>query len=381
MLQDTVRTEFEKRFKRQPTHIVLSPGRINLMGEHTDYNLGFVLPAAIGYYMCLAIAPNGTEECNVFSLDYNEAESFSINRDLPTSKKWLNYIIGVTSQLSDKIGGYDLVFNGNVPEGSGLSSSAALSCGTGYAISYAFSLNVAKWDLARIAQKTEHDFINVKCGIMDQFACLFGLTNHALLLNCATLEYEEISFDLSGYKFLLLNSNVPHELNESEYNDRREESQIAINYLIQRFDSVSNYQDVNARMLKESANEMDSTNWKRAYHITKENQRVHDLSRALKLRNFEEAGNILNQGHDSEKDFYEITCNETDYLVDKLNKYDSILGARQVGGGFGGCVLALAKDKDLDTLLEEVNKDYKKKFGLKTTHIPVNISKGCHLVD
>lgn len=356
-----------------------APGRINIMGEHTDYNLGYVLPAAIDHHMYIGFAKNDTGTFNAYSIDYDQTESVALSEVAPSDVSWLSLIAGVVDQLKDKIQGFDLAFYGDIPEGAGLSSSAALCCGTGFGIDQLFDLQLEKWDIAKIAQNSEHNFAGVKCGIMDQFASMFGLTNHVLILDCADLTYQESEIDTAGYKFILVDSNVKHELNESDYNARREESADALQRLKGMDKKVHNFRDVSLEFIQNL--ESEDVWWKRAYHIISENQRVLDISKALKEKKIDLVGKLLNEGHYSERYFYEITCAETDFLVEELNKEETLLGARQVGGGFGGCVLGIVKDQEIDQMIERVNAKYKKAFGKTTRRIPIVISRGCHLIE
>ena len=376
-----IEDHFRKRYKIGAEIIVQSPGRINIMGEHTDYNNGYVLPAAIDHYMYIAVSKNQSDKANLYSIDYKEDYTISLNDSIKrVDSAWVNLINGVLSQLSNRIGGIDLAFGGNIPEGAGVSSSAALCCGIAYSLSELFDLGLKKWEIAKIAQKAEHDFALVQCGIMDQFACLFGLTNHVLLLNCKTLEYEESEIDISGYKFVLLNSNVKHNLEDSAYNSRKFESGEALKILQKSNSEIQSYQDVTLKMLDETRNEMSETVWKRAFHVVSENTRVIQINNELKSGHYEKVGQLLTEGHNSEKNYYEITCEETDFIVDELNSHKNVMGARQVGGGFGGCVLALMKDADISKVVEKVAKDYKRAFSLKLDNIPIKISRGCHRI-
>lgn len=381
MLENKIRDIFRKKFGKEPEVIVKSPGRINIIGEHTDYNLGYVLPAAIENYMFIGLSKNDSGEFNLYSLDYNESFTASHDTIKESGTSWLNLVYGVIHQLKDDISGFDLVFCGDIPEGAGLSSSAALCCGTGFGISRLFDLNIENWDIAKIAQKSEHDFAHVQCGIMDQFACIFGLTNHVLLLDCLDLSYKESPIDISGHKFVLINSNVKHELNESDYNARRKESAKALEIIQSRFPEINSYRDVTESLMNDCKSALSGMLWKRAYHIVSENQRVLDVNDSLRNNNLTHVGELLTAGHHSLKDNYEVTCPETDFLVEELIKDKNFYGARQVGGGFGGCVLAIAKDANINEVLEVVNKHYKREFRKKITKIPIRISKGCHVVD
>ncbi len=371
---------FTAHFGHAPDVVIKSPGRINIIGEHTDYNDGFVLPAAIDYYMYIGITKRNDEKIVIHSIDYDETEEVDLQHIERSGNGWLNLILGVVSQMKSKLGGFNLGFGGNIPEGAGLSSSAALCCGTTLALSELFELKLEKWDIIRTAQRSEHEFALVECGIMDQFACMFGLTNHVLLLDCKSLTFQESEFNLGGYKFVLLNSNVKHNLVESDYNNRKRESAEALKLLKSMHPRAESFQDVQLKMLEEDQVKIPTKLWKRAYHIVSENQRVLNVNVELKSGNYERVGRLLTEGHASLKDYYEVTCQETDFLVDELNKSSKVLGARQVGGGFGGCILALVKDMDVDHVIGEVSASYKKTFSIKLDNIPIKIARGCHRI-
>jgi len=378
MLESKIKRVFTSNFGTTPDVIAKAPGRINIIGEHTDYNLGYVLPAAIDHYMYIGLIKNHTNTFNIYSVDYDINTSFQIDQIAPSDLSWLNLIKGVVDQLKDRIAGFDLVFCGDIPEGAGLSSSAALCCGTAFAISNLFDLNLEKWDIAKIAQKSEHTYAKVQCGIMDQFASMFGMTNHVLMLDCLTLTYKALEIDISGHQFILLDSNVKHQLNESEYNARSTESADALKRLKSMNDEIETFRDVKLDFLDELKE--DHIWWKRAHHIVSENERVLALSSALEEHNMESVGRLLNEGHLSQRNDYEITCAETDFLVDVLNQEDIMLGARQVGGGFGGCILGIVRDQGINGMIARVNYQYQKEFGKQINKIPIRISKGCHLL-
>lgn len=376
-----VEDHYKNKFSRYPEVVIKSPGRINVIGEHTDYNDGYVLPAAINYYMYVAVSKNNTNKINLYSIDYDESHSCTIEGLKRGESGWANLIYGVVKQLVGRVEGIDLAFGGNIPEGAGVSSSAALCCGVGMALSELFDLKMDKWQLAKVAQKSEHEFALVQCGIMDQFACLFGLTNHVLLLDCKSLEYKESEIDMGGYKFILLNSNVKHSLGDSDYNLRKIESTTALDIFKARGSKVATYQDATLKLIDELKSSMPVHVWKRAFHIVSENYRVEKVNAELKAGNYETVGNLLTEGHNSLKNYYEVTCLETDFIVNELNKHPNVLGARQVGGGFGGCVLALVKDADINRVVGQVALAYKKSFNLKLDDIPIKISRGCHRIN
>ena len=371
----------EKRYDAHEPVVIKAPGRINLMGTHTDYNLGFVLPASINYQICTAMTPNDTDHCRIYSIDFDQEVTVSLSEIKPGDTTWLNLILGVVNQLKERIGGFDLVFTGNIPRGSGLSSSAALCSSLAFGLSELFGLQLEKWDMAKLGQKSEHEFAGVQCGIMDQFASLFGETGKVLKLNCLSLTYESISFDIKGHQLFLFNSNVPHALHESAYNDRSNESAEALSFLKSKEAGITSFQDLDAATLEKYVRKLSNVGYRRARHIITENARVNQMSEALATGRFAEAGQLLLESHLSQQNDYEVTCEQTDFLVQSIMQEEAVLGARQVGGGFGGCVLGIAKDEDLDPVFGRLNIQYQARYGLSITPIPIKISEGCHLVE
>lgn len=369
---------FREKFRLNPSVSIKAPGRINIIGEHTDYNLGYVLPAAIDYHIYVGMSKNGTRKTNIYSGDFDQRYEFDLDNLSITGISWLNLVKGVFDQLKDQVEGVDIVLIGDVPVGAGLSSSAALCSATAMALADLFHLPLGRWTLARIAQKSEHIFAGVQCGIMDQFASLFGQKDHVLMLDCNTLDYKPIKVNIEGSRFFLLDSNVKHQLNESEYNARSNESSQALKELKRLFPGINNFRDVSLSDLlgiKE-----DAIWWKRARHIISENNRVLDIVAGLEKDNFQDVGRILFEGHESLKHDFEITCPETDFIVQELQKENMVYGARQVGGGFGGCVLVFTKDEALNEMVEQVGMKYKSQFNISLRYLPINFSDGCHRI-
>lgn len=371
---------FEAKYRRIPDITILSPGRVNLMGEHTDYNDGLVFPAAINYHIYVLIAKREGDRCRVDSLDFDEQVEFDLGDIHEIDQKWANLILGVAHQLSDQIGGFDLLFTGNIPVGAGLSSSAALCCGVALGLTELFGIKKTRWELAKIAQRSEHAFAHVHCGIMDQFACLFGKKDHAMMLDCQTLEYQATAFDLADHTLILFNANVPHALRDSAYNDRRKESAKALAIIQQGESEVTNYQDLNLATIDRYRETLGDTVWRRVRHIVSDNRRVVEMGETLAAGDFDRAGQMLTQAHQSLKDYYEVTCPETDFLVEAFTQHPEVKGARQVGGGFGGCILALAQVQGIDVLTGQLNESYQKHFDKKITLIPIQISEGCRVI-
>lgn len=375
--KNTVESAFKLKFNQQPSLIVQSPARINLMGEHTDYNGGLVFPAAIDKYIYFAISKSSTTE--IVSLNQSQNLKIDLENLSFVNHTWQNYFLGVIDILKSKhqlkLQNFSLVFGGNIPLGAGLSSSAALTCGFIFSLNNLFELNLDKWQIAKIAQQCEHDYIGLQCGIMDQFAVLFGSKNAALILDCTTLSFETVNFDLGKYSFLLCNSKVSHNLANSAYNERFNQCQQALSIINQsgnNFNNLSEIQEQHLNLLKEN-----KTVFNRALHVFFENERVKLLKNALLKNDLLEAGNLLNQSHESLRDLYEVTCPETDYLFEYLNSFVEVLGSRQMGGGFGGCMLILVKTSKIENLKKEVSTNYKNQFNLDAEFYEINISDGC----
>jgi len=351
---------FLKKFKQEATLLIQSPTRINLIGEHTDYHGGLVLPAAIDFYIYFAIAKTATPV--VFISDENKQEQFAYELDedieLASLSQWRKYFFGTIKILQEKyqLGGFQLIKLGKAPVGAGVSSSAALCCGFIFALNELFSLGLDRWQMAHVAQRVEQEYVGLNCGIMDQFAVLFGESQACLRLDCSNLEYTSHTFDLIGGQFFLANSMVKHNLAQSAYNDR-----------------VSEYAELN-----KVPNPLRVRN-PRHRHFESENKRVDAMISCLEKGCLKEAGTILNEGHLSLKDDFEVTCEETD-LLQKLFVESGALGARQMGGGFGGCMLVLAKDHLLKELKEKVSIQYQKVFGLNLEYHDINIVDGVKLI-
>lgn len=374
---------FEKLFHQKPTHIFLSPGRINIIGEHVDYNDGFVLPAAINKYVCLAFSLNQTSECTIVAKDLNDAIKFDINENLqPHKKMWVNYIFGVLHQLKMKqfpIKGFNVVFSSTIPIGAGLSSSAAVECGFGYALNQLFNFGLTKEDIALIGQKSEHTFVGVNCGIMDQFASVFGKKNKAIKLDCNTLEYEYHNADFKKYSLLLLDSNVKHTHLTSGYNDRRKEVEFGLALIKQKFPVVSTFRDCSEKMIFELEEDLGPVIFKRCLFVVKEIQRVLDAVNALEESDFKKLGKLMTETHDGLSKEYEVSCDEIDFLVNAVSNEKTVLGARMMGGGFGGCSINLVEKGSENDLIEKITAQYRTAFGIDLKAYKIKISKGTTL--
>ena len=375
---------FEKIFQKTPDYIFLSPGRINIIGEHIDYNDGFVLPAAINKYICFAISKNENSECTIVAKDLDETYHFNCNNNLkPIDKMWANYILGVVHQLKErefKMQGFNMVFSSTIPMGAGLSSSAALECGVGFAMNSIFNLGLSKKEITLIGQKSEHTFAGVNCGIMDQFASVFGKKNKVIKLDCNTLEYEYHKADFNNYSLLLLDSNVKHTHLTSGYNVRRQEVEEGMSIIKQHFPEVKTFRNCNENIILELREKLGETLFKRCYFVVKEIQRVQDAVIAIENSDFKKLGELMTETHIGLSKEYEVSCDEIDFLVDSVKNENSVLGSRMMGGGFGGCSINLVEKGSENELINKIASQYKTAFGIDLKSYKVKISKGTSFV-
>jgi galactokinase len=378
MNPEPVLRAYQQRFASTPV-VVRSPGRINLIGEHTDYSEGWVLPAAIDKEIVLVLGANGTEQCRVFSSDLQEQVTFSLNDPQRSSSNWANYIIGVVRQLqldNHQLSGFDCVFGGDIPIGAGLSSSAALECGVGYALNEVFELNLQKLSIVRYAQNAESEFVGVNCGIMDQFANMYGLNDHLIRLDCRSLEYQRIQVDFGEYALLLFNSNVKHELGNSEYNVRRAECEQGVHYLQKQYPDIKTLRDCTLDMVESLKPLDDGVVYQRCRYVVEENQRVLTGCKDLMDGNFDAFGEKMYASHQGLSEMYEVSCPELDTLVDLTRDLSPVLGARMMGGGFGGCTINLVQRSAVDEVTEYIQKSYRQAVGKDTVPYQVHIADG-----
>lgn len=380
MLIEKIKKQFIDQFNTKPL-LIQSPGRINLIGEHTDYNDGFVMPAAIDKYIYLAISKNESSEgCSLLSLDYDEAFQFSLSEVKPLENgTWQNYILGVVDGIlkkGKKIAGFQAIFTGDIPKGAGLSSSAALENAFVFALNELFDLGLSKVEMIHISQKAEHTFVGVNCGIMDQFSSMMGIQNKVLLLDCRSLETEEVELNFAGYELLLINSNVKHNLADSAYNQRRAECEEGVRILQKYFPQIKALRDASLEQLASIKSEISDTVFKRCTYIIEENQRVLAMREALENQNINRVGELLFEGHQGMKTQYEITCPEIDFLVAEAQKSKWVIGARMMGGGFGGCTLNLIQKGKSLLFTTQLQVDYQNTFQKELSLHQVKIGKG-----
>ena len=378
-----VNATFIERFSA-PKVSVFSPGRINFIGEHTDYNLGFVLPASINKGIAVAVGLSSDSKSHIYSVDKDELLEVDITQPLKRSEfGWGNYVLGVVDQLQKAgcgLSNFNCVFGGDIPIGSGLSSSAALENGIGFALNELLGLGLDRMKLLHLSQLAEHEFVGVKCGIMDQFSSMMGQKDQAMKLDCRSLDYAFYPVDFGDYHIVLLNSNVEHNLASSEYNVRRAHCEEGIRSMQQMFPEIKSLRDVEMSMLSTCKDDLSEVVYRRCKYIIEENQRVNDFVLALERKDFDKCGNILFTAHEAMRTEYEITCTEIDVLVDLAKQQPGILGARMMGGGFGGCTLNLVHKAHIDAFVDKMISGYKAKTGIELSSYRIAVADGVHLV-
>ncbi|MDQ0639793.1 galactokinase [Pedobacter sp. W3I1] len=376
-----LKNTFKKLFNAEPI-LVRSPGRINIIGEHTDYNGGFVMPAAIDKAIYVAISKREDDEIHLFSESYQQFDISSIKSLKKSDNSWANYILGVADQLKERgyqLGGFNFYIDGDVPLGAGLSSSAAVECATGFALTQLFSLSVPKMDIALIAQKAEQTFAGVNCGIMDQFASVFGKKDHAIMLDCRSMKHIYIPLKLDGYKLLLLNTNVKHALADSAYNKRRSQCEQGVAWVKEHYPNVSTLRDVDLTMLEAYVKPMDLEVYNKCRFVVEEIGRLLTAAEQLENGNLQALGKLMFETHDGLSKDYEVSCKELDFLVEAVKPLDYVLGARMMGGGFGGCTINIVKEEKIADLVEELSSKYLLQFGLKLDSYTVQTDNGTSL--
>jgi galactokinase len=363
LVEDIVKT-FQDYYRREPV-VVRSPGRVNLLGEHTDYNSGFVLPAAIDKEIYLAVAANNTGSLRAYAFDLQEETVISLAPLTPSPRGWANYLVGVVAQFQLAglpVPGFDLVFGGNIPMGAGLSSSAAVACGLAYALNHLFKFNQPRLALAKMAQQAEHQYAGVRCGIMDQFASLYGKTNHVIKLDCRSLAYQYYPCDMSGYRLVLCDTQVKHALASSAYNTRRQECEAGVILLQRHYPHVHSLRDVTLAMLEKHRADFPPQVYLRCSFVVKENARVEGGAADLAGGDLAAFGAKMFASHQGLQQEYEVSCPELDFLAHWAAQDEAVLGARMMGGGFGGCTINLVKQDRLENFAASINQTYERRF-------------------
>ena len=364
---------------------VQSPGRINLIGEHIDYNGGHVLPAAINLNITIGFKKQEGSICDISS---KAKGSFKLDLDQPlkpkTSYQWGNYVVGVVDGIlksrPQKLSAFNCEIESNLPIGSGISSSAALECGIAFGLNSLFNLNLSDLELIKIAQKAEHYFVGTKCGIMDQFAVTMGQKNKLILLNCQTLKYQLIEANIDPYKVVLLNTNVEHKLASSEYNTRRKECEKAMEIIKSKYPDYHHLAEVPVEVIKTIKNELDELVFKRASYVVDEEKRTIHASEVIQNGNLIKFGELMYASHYGLKNNYEVSCKELDYLVEATREYKDILGARMMGGGFGGCTINLINKNFTKKFIKIITQQYKLNFKLDLGVIIAKPQEGLKII-
>jgi galactokinase len=361
--------KFRQLFNEQPL-LVRSPGRVNLIGEHTDYNMGFVLPAAIEKSIYFAIGARTDGTSHLFSLDMNDSHIFSEKELHHSEKGWPNYLLGVVQQLrmaGHLVPGFNCVFGGNIPIGAGLASSAALEAGLVFALNRLFELNIDDLTLAKLTQKAENEFVGVQCGIMDQYINIFGREEHVLQLDCRSLQHQYFQFS-GDVSIVLFDTCVSHSLASSEYNRRRVECSEGVRIIQKLFPDVTHLRDVTSQMLAECKSRLPELIFRRCKYVIEENQRVLDACQALEAQDLKTFGGYMMQSHEGLSHEYEVSCRELDFLVEVVKDVPAVYGSRMMGGGFGGCTINLVENNAVQEVTKMVAEKYKEgcKIDLKT---------------
>jgi galactokinase len=381
MTVSELKQKFIEKYGEGDFHGYFAPGRVNLIGEHTDYNGGFVFPCAISFGAYCMVRKTDRKTVKFASLNLPfEAEVSGDDLNKPIGKEWVNYCIGVFAQFLKKgikfEQGADILIFGDVPNGAGLSSSAALEMVTAMAVNETWEIGLERLELIKMSQKAEHEFAGVMCGIMDQFASGMGKANHAIFLNCDTLDYDLVPVELDGIKIVISNTNSPHKLDSGMYNQRVSECHAAV-------DAISKYKPIKVlaevswdEFLQLEDKIEDEVPRKRARHVISEIARTEQAVKELKAGNIATFGQLMNGSHDSLRDDYEVTGDELDTMVDEARKIDGVLGSRMTGGGFGGCTVSLVKDEAIDTFIAQVGKNYEAKTGLNPKFYVAEIGDG-----
>lgn len=383
MKAEEITAKFEALFGNLPL-IVRSPGRINLIGEHTDYNEGFVLPAAIDKEIYLAFSKSEGDTCSIYSYDYQEMKTFSLLNLTPEPQGWINYITGVVAQLhaaSHPIGAFNCVFGGNIPIGAGLSSSAALENGVCFGLSTLFDLKLDRLSMVKYSLKAEHEFAGVACGIMDQFASMMGKASHAIQLDCRNLAYNYFPLDLGEYQLILCDTKVEHALADSEYNQRRRECEMGVAAVKNYFTGINSLRDVSFEMLDTVKVELPSAVYDRCSYVLEENERLLMGCRLLESGDVVGFGKLMYGSHDGLSKKYEVSCAELDFLVEFTRGRDEVVGARMMGGGFGGCTINLVKKDGKTQLINDIRAAFRERFRRFPEVYEVNITDGTSLLE
>jgi galactokinase len=380
---NSIRNKFRELFGQEAL-IIRSPGRINLIGEHLDYNMGFVLPAAINKAIWLGIHKREDDMICLYSIDYEDNYRSSIHDIAPSGKLWPDYILGVVEQIQKTHSlkqGFNIVFGGDIPPGAGLSSSAALECAMVFALNKLLELAYEKMDLVKIGQAAENEFVGVKCGIMDQFASVFGKKEHLMRLDCRSLDYAYVPFHAKDIKILLFDTRVKHSLADSAYNERREQCETGVKLIQEFHPEVKSLRDASQEMLDNYVKIVDETVYRRCTYVVSEIKRLLKGCEDLQKDDLKSFGKRMFETHAGLKELYEVSCKELDLLVDLVKEDPNVIGARMMGGGFGGCTINLVNAEAAESLIRKVSDAYSSETGTEMLVYEVEIEDGTKIID
>ncbi len=377
-LINDVKTAFINTHQLEPL-LVFSPGRINIIGEHTDYNDGFVFPAAVDKGIAAAIQKSDSNVSTAYALDKDSKVEFELDKLKPLAEgSWENYVFGVIAEIQNRnkiIGNFNIVFKGDIPGGAGMSSSAALENSVVFGLNELFNLGLTKHEMILISQKAEHNYVGVKCGIMDQYASMFGIENNALLLDCRTVESKPYEIDFKDHQLMLINTNVKHSLSDSAYNDRRSACESIAELL-----NIKALRDATESDLDAIKEKVTPENYQKALYVIQENNRAIKASKAIEENDLETLGALIFQSHNGLQHQYKVSCDELDFLVDQAKTNHHVLGARMMGGGFGGCTINLVSKDQAKAFGEAASIAYKNEFDKTCSVYFIALSEGTHIV-
>ena len=377
-LINSIKSSFITKFETEPI-MIFSPGRINIIGEHTDYNDGFVFPAAVDKGIVAAIEKSNSNLSTAYASDMDETIEFSLDNLKPLAEgSWENYILGVVAEIQNRsktIGNFNIVFGGDIPGGAGMSSSAALENSVVYGLNELFNLGLSKHEMILISQKAEHNYVGVKCGIMDQYASMFGIENNALLLDCRTVKSRPFEIDFKDHELILINTNVKHSLSDSAYNDRRSVCESIASML-----NIKALRDATEFDLESIKDKVTPENYQKALYVIQENERAILASKAIQEGDLITLGNLIYASHDGLQNKYKVSCEELDFLVDQAKLNGHVLGARMMGGGFGGCTINLIAKTETESFKTLISEAYKNAFGKDCSIYAVKLSDGTHII-
>jgi galactokinase len=373
-----VEKKFVKTFKTNPL-LIFSPGRINIIGEHTDYNGGYVFPAAVDKGIAAAIQKSNNGSCNAIALDLDSTINFELDKLKPSKEgNWENYLFGVVAEIQNRnkvIGDFNIIFKGNIPGGAGMSSSAALENSVVFGLNELFELELTKTEMIIISQKAEHNYVGVKCGIMDQYASMFGIKDNALLLDCRTIESKPYKINFKDHQLMLINTNVKHSLSDSAYNDRRFACESIAEIL-----QIETLREATENDLERIIDKVTPENYQKALYVIQEIERTQKAAKAIENNDLKTLGSLIYDSHNGLQHQYKVSCDELDFLVDQAKKNKKVLGSRMMGGGFGGCTINLVEKKEAKAFGESAAIAYKNKFNKECSVYFVELSEGTHLV-